>query len=200
MANAGDPWRKAPGRHVEGPEIARAAESVAAREVDDSESRSGTLRWPWTDDGVMMKRGNQFVTDARGRPAPGRQACQRLDGDVSDDRDAGRDGDSALRQTVRESGPWARSTRRAIRDLYAQRRPILGVCGARSDAASYVRSSRWRTRTIYELERRGEFPQRFYLTARCVVGPGRGDGLAAEPAQAGNNGVKRRRCRMLATI
>ncbi|MEZ5661573.1 MAG: AlpA family phage regulatory protein [Burkholderiaceae bacterium] len=23
--------------------------------------------------------------------------------------------------------------------------------------------------TIYELERRGEFPQRFYLTARCVV-------------------------------
>ncbi|MCZ8081548.1 MAG: helix-turn-helix transcriptional regulator [Pseudomonadota bacterium] len=23
--------------------------------------------------------------------------------------------------------------------------------------------------TIYELERRGEFPRRFYLTARCVV-------------------------------
>jgi prophage regulatory protein len=23
--------------------------------------------------------------------------------------------------------------------------------------------------TIYELERRGEFPQRFFLTARCVV-------------------------------
>jgi len=46
--------------------------------------------------------------------------------------------------------------------------------------------------TIYELERRGEFPQRFFLTARCVVWD-----LAEVLAwiqsrrQAGSNGVKK---------
>ncbi|MBE7524513.1 MAG: AlpA family phage regulatory protein [Burkholderiales bacterium] len=46
--------------------------------------------------------------------------------------------------------------------------------------------------TIYELERRGEFPQRFYLTTRCVVWD-----LAEVMAwlqsrrQAGSNGVKK---------
>ena len=46
--------------------------------------------------------------------------------------------------------------------------------------------------TIYELERRGEFPQRFYLTARCVVWD-----LAEVMAwlqsrrQAGSKGVKK---------
>ena len=46
--------------------------------------------------------------------------------------------------------------------------------------------------TIYELERRGEFPQRFFLTARCVVWD-----LAEVMAwlqsrrQTGRNGVKK---------
>lgn len=92
-----------------------------------------------------------------------------LDGDVSDDRDAGRDGDSALRQTVRETEPTGAFDARAIRDLYKAaptdpkglRRTIR-----RSELRQIVPLA---DSTIYELERRGEFPQRFYLTARCVV-------------------------------
>ena len=45
MAKAGDPWRETPGCHVEA-WGSRSAESVAVREVDDSESWSGTLWRP----------------------------------------------------------------------------------------------------------------------------------------------------------
>ena len=51
-----------------------------------------------------MKRGNQFVNVARAAGAGRAQAMPAaLGGDVSDDLYAGRDGDSALRQTVRET-------------------------------------------------------------------------------------------------
>lgn len=117
-----------------------------------------------------MKRGNQFVNVARAAGAGRAQAMPAaLDGDVADDRDAGRDGDSALRQTVRETEPTGAFDARAIRDLYKAaptdpkglRRTIR-----RSELRQIVPLA---DSTIYELERRGEFPQRFYLTARCVV-------------------------------
>jgi prophage regulatory protein len=115
-----------------------------------------------------------------------------LDGDVPDDRDAGRDGDSALRQTVREMEPTGAFDAHAIRDLYKAaptdpkglRRTIR-----RSELRQIVPLA---DSTIYELERRGEFPLRFYLTARCVVWD-----LAEVMAwlqsrrQAGRNGVKK---------
>ena len=117
-----------------------------------------------------MKRGNQFVNVARAAGAGRAQAMRdALDGDVSDDRDAGRDGDSALRQTVRETEPTGTFDAHAIRDLYKAaptdpkglRRTIR-----RSELRQIVPLA---DSTIYELERRGEFPQRFFLTARCVV-------------------------------
>lgn len=142
---------------------------------------------------VRMKRGNQFVNVARAAGAGRAQAMPAaLDGDISDDRDAGRDGDSALRQTVRETEPTGAFDARAIRDLYKAaptdpkglRRTIR-----RSELRQIVPLA---DSTIYELERRGEFPQRFYLTARCVVWD-----LAEVMAwlqsrrQAGSNGVKK---------
>lgn len=117
-----------------------------------------------------MKRGNQFVNVARAAGAGRAQAMPAaLDGVVSDDRDTGRDGGSALRQTVRETEPTGAFDARAIRDLYKAaptdpkglRRTIR-----RSELRQIVPLA---DSTIYELERRGEFPQRFYLTARCVV-------------------------------
>jgi len=92
-----------------------------------------------------MKRGNQFVNVARAAGREGQAMPAAIDGDISDDRDARRDGDSALRQTVRRRSRRARSTR-AHPDLYKAAPTDPKGCGARSDAASYVRSSRWRTR------------------------------------------------------
>ena len=140
-----------------------------------------------------MKRGNQFINVARAAGTGRAQAMPAaLGGDVSDDRDAGRDGDSALRQTVRETEPMGAFDVHAIRDLYKAaptdpkglRRTIR-----RSELRQIVPLA---DSTIYELERRGEFPQRFYLTARCVVWD-----LAEVMAwlqsrrQAGSTGVKK---------
>lgn len=117
-----------------------------------------------------MKRGNQFTDVARvagtGRPQATPAA---LDGVVEDDRDAGRNGAAALRQAVRETEPPGAFDAHAIRDLCKAaptdpkglRRTIR-----RSELRQIVPLA---DSTIYELERRGEFPQRFYLTARCVV-------------------------------
>ena len=140
-----------------------------------------------------MKRGNQFTDVARvagtGRPQATPAA---LDGVVEDDRDAGRNGATTLRQAVRETEPPGAFDAHAIRDLYK---------AAPTDPKGLRRTVR-RTElrqivpladsTIYELERRGEFPQRFYLTARCVVWD-----LAEVMAwlqsrrQAGSSGVKK---------
>ena len=88
-------------------------------------------------------------------------------------------------------GTWAGDAR-AIRDLYkAAPTDLKGLRRTirRSELRQIVPLA---DSTIYELERRGEFPQRFYLTARCVVWD-----LAEVMAwlksrrQAGRNGVKR---------
>ena len=140
-----------------------------------------------------MKRRNQFINAARAAGAGRAQARPAaLGGDVADDRDASRDGASALRRTVRETEPTGAFDARAIRDLHEAaptdpnglRRTIR-----RSELRQIVPLA---DSTIYELERRGEFPQRFYLTARCVVWD-----LAEVMAwlqsrrQAGSSGVKK---------
>jgi len=138
-----------------------------------------------------MKRGNQF-TDATRAAGTTKAASSRLDDVVDADAAADRDGSALLRQAVRETEPLGAFDARAIKEL--QR-------AAPTDPKQLRRTIR-RTElrqivpladsTIYELERRGEFPQRFYLTARCVVWD-----LAEVMAwlqsrrQAGSNGVKK---------
>ena len=143
--------------------------------------------------GVRMKRVNQFtdVTRVAGTAKP-QTTTARDDGGVDDDAAATRDGAALLRQAVRETEALGAFDARAIRELHSTaptdpkglRRTIR-----RSELRQIVPLA---DSTIYELERRGEFPQRFYLTARCVVWD-----LAEVMAwlqsrrQAGSNGVKK---------
>lgn len=117
-----------------------------------------------------MKRERQFGDTARaaGFSKP-KGMDPRIDGEIDDDRAAGRDGADLLREAVRATEPLGAFDERAIRELYKAapadpkglRRTIR-----RSELRQIVPLA---DSTIYELERRGEFPQRFYLTARCVV-------------------------------
>jgi prophage regulatory protein len=74
-----------------------------------------------------------------------------------------------VRDAVRAHQPRAAFDARAIREL-SQATPTdpghLRRTIRRSDLRLIVPLA---DSTIYELERRGEFPQRFFLTARCVV-------------------------------
>ena len=138
-----------------------------------------------------MKRGNQF-TDATRAAVTTKAASSRLDDVVDADAAADRDGSALLRQAVRETEPLGAFDARAIKELRS---------AAPTDPKGLRRTIRrielrqivpLADSTIYELERRGEFPQRFYLTARCVVWD-----LAEVMAwlqsrrQAGSNGVKK---------
>mgnify|MGYP001290205016 CR=1 FL=1 len=140
-----------------------------------------------------MKRGRQFgdTALAAGVTKP-KGMDPRLDGEIDDDRATGRDGADLLREAVRKTEPSGAFDERAIRELYK---------AAPADPKGLRRTIRrgelrqivpLADSTIYELERRGEFPQRFYLTARCVVWD-----LAEVMAwlqrrrQAGSNGVKK---------
>ena len=140
-----------------------------------------------------MKRGRQFGDTARAAGITKPKGMDpRLDGEIEDDRAAGRDGADLLRDAVRETERLGAFDARAVRELYKAapadpkklRRTIR-----RSELRQIVPLA---DSTIYELERRGEFPQRFYLTARCVVWD-----LAEVMAwlqsrrQAGSNGVKK---------
>ena len=97
-----------------------------------------------------------------------------------------------LREAVRETEPLGSFDARAIRELYKAaptdpkglRRTIR-----RSELRQIVPLA---DSTIYELERRGDFPQRFFLTARCVVWD-LGEVLAwiQSRRQAGSNPVKK---------
>jgi len=140
-----------------------------------------------------MKRGNQFTDMARAAGTAKPQATSsRLVGVVDDDAAADRDGAALLRHAVRETEALGAFDARAIKELHSTaptdpkglRRTIR-----RSELRQIVPLA---DSTIYELERRGEFPQRFYLTARCVVWD-----LAEVMAwlqsrrQAGSNGSKK---------
>jgi prophage regulatory protein len=140
-----------------------------------------------------MKRGSQFADTARaaGVATPQRMAG-RLDGDIDDYRAAGRDRAAKLREAVRETEPLGAFDARAIREMYKAaptdpkglRRTIR-----RSELRQIVPLA---DSTIYELERRGDFPQRFFLTARCVVWD-LGEVLAWLQSRraAGSSGVKK---------
>jgi prophage regulatory protein len=117
-----------------------------------------------------MKRGSQFGDTARATGVTNPKGMDpRLDGEIDVDRAAGRDGADLLREAVRETEPSGSFDARAIRELYKAapadpkklRRTIR-----RSELRQIVPLA---DSTIYELERRGDFPQRFFLTARCVV-------------------------------
>lgn len=116
-----------------------------------------------------MKRGNQYTGSVRAARITRPQAARvSSDGAVDADR-GGRNDAALLPQVVRETEPLGAFDARAIRDLHK---------AAPTDPKELRRTIR-RTElrqivpladsTIYELERRGEFPQRFFLTARCVV-------------------------------
>jgi prophage regulatory protein len=115
-----------------------------------------------------MKRGNQF-TGVAGAAGTAKATSSRLDGVVDADAAADRDGAAPLREAVRETELLGAFDARAIKELRSAaptdpkglRRTIR-----RSELRQIVPLA---DSTIYELERRGEFPQRFYLTARCVV-------------------------------
>jgi len=117
-----------------------------------------------------MKRGRQFGNTARAAGVTKRKGMDpRLAGEIDDDRAAGRDSADLLREAARETEQLGAFDARAIRELYKAapadpkglRRTIR-----RAELRQIVPLA---DSTIYELERRGEFPQRFYLTARCVV-------------------------------
>jgi prophage regulatory protein len=117
-----------------------------------------------------MKRGKQFGDTALAAGVTKRKGMDpRLDGEIGDDRAAGRDGTDLLREAACETEALGAFDARAIRELYKAapadpkglRRTIR-----RSELRQIVPLA---DSTIYELERRGDFPKRFFLTARCVV-------------------------------
>ena len=138
-----------------------------------------------------MKRGSQFTKTARVAGVTKPMVMDpRLDEEIDDDRAAGRDGADLIGEAVRETEPLGAFDARAIRELYkAAPTDLKGLRRTirRSELRQIVPLA---DSTIYELERRGEFPQRFFLTARCVVWD-LGEVLAwlQSPRQAGINGV-----------
>ncbi len=140
-----------------------------------------------------MKRGSKLKKTARENGVPKQQGITaRSDAGIEHDRDGGADTGTQLREAVRETEPPVAFDARAVRDLY--KAAPTDPTGLRRT----IRRSQLRQivpladSTIYELERRGEFPQRFFLTPRCVVWD-----LAEVLAwvqsrrQLGNNGVKK---------
>jgi prophage regulatory protein len=111
-----------------------------------------------------MKRGNVMTgTEHNGAPKAARvglpaQALKPATSSVDDAQASvrGREGRGnfdarAIREMLNTAGADPKTLRRTIRRT--ELRQIVPLADS----------------TIYELERRGDFPQRFFLTARCVV-------------------------------
>jgi prophage regulatory protein len=120
-----------------------------------------------------MKRGNQLTRAARPSIVEEtRVIAAATANDVKDnERAIGVDGARAakFREQAHKTAPVGAFDARAVKDLYT---------AAPLDPKGLKRTIRRRElrqivpladSTIYELERRGEFPQRFFLTARCVA-------------------------------
>ncbi len=112
-----------------------------------------------------MKRGIQYTGQTQSTTAT---RSQRIGGG-SDEEASVPDRVRNAREEVRKRQPLRAFDARAIREL-SQAAP--------TDPTSLQRTIRRKElrqivpladSTIYELERRGEFPQRFFLTPRCVV-------------------------------
>jgi prophage regulatory protein len=142
-----------------------------------------------------MKRGNQLTGAARASVIEGSGAITATTTtDITvNERAIGVDGAGAakFREQARKTEPLGAFDTHAVRDLY-KAAPVdpkgLRRTIRRAELRQIVPLA---DSTIYELERRGEFPRRFFLTARCVVWD-----LAEVIAwlqgrrQTGNNGVK----------
>jgi prophage regulatory protein len=108
--------------------------------------------------GYGVTRGAQAIaqTAARAvRPAAGLKADASSEGDTqADERGQETRGNfdaRAIREMLKTAGANPNSLRRTIRRT--ELRQIVPLADS----------------TIYEMERRGEFPRRFFLTPRCVV-------------------------------
>ena len=112
-----------------------------------------------------MKRENQV---GRGMPSAS-LATSTTGADASNAGDAAGNGARNAREEVRRRQPRGAFDARAIREL-SQAVPtdprLLRRTIRRNELRQIVPLA---DSTIYELERKGEFPQRFFLTARCVV-------------------------------
>ena len=108
--------------------------------------------------GYGLTRGAQASAQTAGRAMPtatGLTPDTTSEGDTQpDERGQVTRGDfdaRAIREMLKTAGADPKSLRRTIRRT--ELRQIVPLADS----------------TIYELERRGEFPQRFFLTPRCVV-------------------------------
>ena len=107
--------------------------------------------------GYGMTRGEQAMAQTAARAVP--PAAGLTPDASSDDGQAGERGPEtrdnfdarAIREMLKTAGADPKSLRRTIRRT--ELRQIVPLADS----------------TIYEMERRGEFPQRFFLTPRCVV-------------------------------
>jgi prophage regulatory protein len=117
-----------------------------------------------------MKRRSNLTKTARENGAPKQQrTTPRSDAGIEHNRDGGADTGTQLREAVRETEPPGAFDARAVRDLY-KAVPTDPIGLRRTIRRSQLRQIiPLADSTIYELERRGEFPQRFFLTPRCVV-------------------------------
>jgi prophage regulatory protein len=112
-----------------------------------------------------MKREMQYAGRHRSTAGASPQGV----GEGSDQQGTDPDRASHAREEVRQRQPLGAFDARAIREL------SLAVPADPASLRRTIRRSELRQivpladSTIYELERRGAFPQRFFLTARCVV-------------------------------
>ena len=138
--------------------------------------------------GVRMKRANERVDQAL-------TAASTTSPVADDDADLKMHGSEKARharEAIRARQPRGAFDARAIREL-SQAAPTDPAQLRRTIRRSELRQIvPLADSTIYELERRGEFPQRFFLTARCVVWD-LSEVLAwlQSRRQAGSNGTKK---------
>lgn len=132
-----------------------------------SGARSGTTL-------TAQRTATSMESSALGDPSPDDQNTDPGEGNAGIPAQRGSFDARAVRELLKSASADPKGLRRTIRRT--ELRQIVPLADS----------------TIYELERRGEFPQRFYLTARCVVWD-----LAEVMAwlqsrrQAGSNGVKK---------
>lgn len=115
--------------------------------------------------GGRMKRANERVDQAM---AAASTSSRVADGDA-DLKMPGSERARHAREAIRARQPRGAFDARAIREL-SQAAPTDPTQLRRTIRRSELRQIvPLADSTIYELERRGDFPQRFFLTARCVV-------------------------------
>jgi len=114
---------------------------------------------------MRMKRAMQCADGTRSSAVTGPAEAVEASG-----RDTRRvDPGKRVRDEVRARQPMGAFDARAIREL-TQAVPLDPTNLRRTIRRNELRQLvPLADSTIYELERRGEFPQRFFLTARCVV-------------------------------